>query len=316
MANFHTIGNSAPETPAAAPPAPAEPAIEPVEASEAEDLEEDLSAGSDEAPAAEEPAGAEIDPELEYMVDGEPIKGKDLLSGRLMQADYTRKTQAVAEERKRFQARAEQAEDERDDLVSWAESLSNPERMEYELESNFPEAFAALRERIIEQALQEHELSGKPEFRYYQEARRAAMEKIAQKAEQEQASRTQQRTQRRAQVGEMRTTFEGWTKSAMESAGLNVDNVAQRTAVQDRLLVGHKDEKWTAETFAKAAKYVAGLVGAKAPPPKSEEKPALPPVSMPGHKAKPAQRVQAETVKARAKAPKTFDDIRRLHKAF
>lgn len=323
MANFHTLASA---EPAAAPASP-EPAVEPeVETPEVADetlaeADPEVDESDDTEPEAEEePAGLTVDPEAEYLVDGELVKGKDLLGQRLMQADYTRKTQALAEASKAMRDRAEKAEDDKDDLVSWAESLQSPARMEYELATNFPEAFEALKESIIEQALAEAELAGKPELQYFRDSRKAALEREAQKAQKEADERAASRTGKRQQVAEMRTTFEGWTKSAMESAGLDPNNATQRTAVQDRLMAGHRDEKWTQETFATAAKHVAKLTGAKAPQPKpaesSEEKPKLPPVRPAGHKAKPAQRVEQEKARVKAQAPKSFDQLRRKFGAF
>lgn len=309
MANFQTITND----PAPAPTEPADDQIEPEAEPETDPAELDLSE-SDEAPEPGEPAGTEIDQEAEYLVDGELVKGKDLLGQRLMQADYTRKTQALAEASKAMKERAELAEDDRDDLVSWAEGFQDPVRMEYELETNFPEAYRALKETIIEQALAEADLAGKPELRYYQDSRKAALEKIGQKAEQEASERTNGRKSRRAEVATLRTTLEGWTKSAMESAGLNPADVTQRTAVQDRLVAGHKDEKWSESTFATAAKHVAKLTGAKAPPPKAdpaEEKPKLPVIKPVGHKAKPEQRLIQEQARAKAAKPQSWDALRK-----
>ena len=303
MANFNTIQADAPT------PEPATPAPEPeVEAESAPDESEGFDEGHPEGEEpAEEPQGQEIDEDAEYLVDGQLVKGKDLVGGRLMREDYTRKTQELAEERKNFASKIEALEDEKDDLENWATGLQNPARMEVELEANFPEAFAQLKERIIEDALRQAELEGKPELKYYQEARKARLEEEARKAEREASERTEKRKTYRTEVARMRTEFEGWTKSAMEASGLDSK---YREAVQDRLIAAHKGEKWTAETFSKAAKHVANLVGATPPKPKEEAKPAVPPVKALGNRPKPAARIAAKEQARKAGAPKSFDQLR------
>jgi hypothetical protein len=71
---------------------------------EVEEMEE-----SEEESESDEPAEAgvvEVSEEMEFMLpDGTTVSGKDLL---LRQADYTRKTQALAEERKELEAQLEE----------------------------------------------------------------------------------------------------------------------------------------------------------------------------------------------------------------
>lgn len=50
------------------------------------------------------PAPAEISDDAVYVVDGQQISGKDLRAQRLMHADYTRKTQTLAGERRQYEA--------------------------------------------------------------------------------------------------------------------------------------------------------------------------------------------------------------------
>lgn len=310
MANIHAIAAdaAAPEAPAPAEPEAAEPETD-NELPEAE-----LGSFDEGEPEAEpEPQGVEFDEDADYLVDGEVVKGKDLLGGRMMRDDYTRKTQALAEERKAAADQIESLEDERDDLIDWAKGLSNPARMESELEANFPEAFAQLKERIIEDALREAELAEKPEMlRYYREARKAKLEEEARKAEQEANQRVEGRKSKRAEVAKLRTDYAGWSKTAMEQAGLNPANADHREALTDRMIAAHKSEKWTAETFVKAAKHVGKLIGAKAPEPKAPEpeKPVLPPVRPIGQRPKPEARRQAEAAAKKAAAPKSFDELR------
>lgn len=50
------------------------------------------------------PAPAEISDDAVYVVDGQQVSGKDLRAQRLMHADYTRKTQTLAGERRQYEA--------------------------------------------------------------------------------------------------------------------------------------------------------------------------------------------------------------------
>lgn len=311
MANFHTI-SAEPGPAAAIETPPAGPGS--ADSTEAPDPAEFQLEGAETEPETPpEPEGLELDESAEYLIDGKLVKGKDLLAGRLMREDYTRKTQELAEERKAHAGKLESLEDEKDDLISWAEGLQNPARMEVELEANFPQAFAQLKERIIEDALRQAELEGKPELRYYLDARKAELEAEARKAAEDDTKRTNGRKHKRAEVARMSADFAGWTKSSMEAAGLDPADPEMRTAVQDRLIAAHKGEKWTAETFATAAKHVGKLVKAKAPEPKTdpEAKPALPPVRPQGNRPKPAERIAAQQAARKAAAPKTFDQLRK-----
>lgn len=278
----------------------------------------------DEAPEGDEPEqdesedGLTIDPEATYMVDGEKVLGKDLVGSKFRQADYTKKTQAIAEERKQFKAQLEEKDDELDEVVSWAKSLSNPDRMEYELETNFPEAYAALRDRIIEQALEESELKDDRARQYYQAARKARLEEIGRKAEQEFAQAKEAKVSQRKQVAEIRENVNKWMVSGMKVSGLDEANPDHRTALIDRLAVGYKGVVWTEEVVAQAAKSVAKLLGVKVKPEAPAEDPAkakLPVVRPVGHKP-PAKQVQVlREQKAKASKPQSFDELRKKYNA-
>ena len=76
---------------------------------EAEEVDEDP---TDEAEADES--------EATFEVDGESLTAEELKLGYLRQSDYTKKTQAVAEQRKAFEAQSEQAEATMNALMSAA----------------------------------------------------------------------------------------------------------------------------------------------------------------------------------------------------
>ena len=79
------------------------------ESEEAEEVDEDP---TDEAEAEES--------EATFEVDGESLTAEELKLGYLRQSDYTKKTQAVAEQRKAFEAQSEQAEATMNALMSAA----------------------------------------------------------------------------------------------------------------------------------------------------------------------------------------------------
>lgn len=79
------------------------------ETEEAEEVDEDP---TDEADAEES--------EAMFEVDGESLSAEELKLGYLRQSDYTKKTQAVAEQRKAFEAQSEQAEATMNALMSAA----------------------------------------------------------------------------------------------------------------------------------------------------------------------------------------------------
>ncbi len=290
----------------------ADDAPEPDE-SDAPEPDEDGSDNEDGHEGEPSAAGERIDLRKNYLVNGKVLTGKQLQAGLLMQEDYTRKTQRLAEARKASEAKSEELEGELEDVLLWAKGLSNPVRMEYELAENYPEAFAALKDRIIEQALEESELAQNPRaLEHYRRARQADLEAEARKAQEEFERNKTERTARRAQTAELKANFAKWEDAAMKEAGLST--AEERTLVQDRLIAGHRDTKWTAETFLTAAKAVAKMLGkAKPAKPAAQAKPTLPAVRPLGHKPPPAQVAEQRAAKAKAERPASFDALRKKY---
>jgi hypothetical protein len=69
-----------------------------------DDLEEDDESSDEDE---EEPDAVDLDPEMSVRIDGKVVKVKDALE---LKADYTRKTQALAEERKAFEVEKAEAD--------------------------------------------------------------------------------------------------------------------------------------------------------------------------------------------------------------
>lgn len=81
--------------------------------SESEDEEGDEEEPSDEDEGGgEQPESVELDTESSYQLsDGTEVTGQELADGYLRQSDYTRKTQAVAQQRKKLEQREQQITD-------------------------------------------------------------------------------------------------------------------------------------------------------------------------------------------------------------
>lgn len=78
------------------------------EAAEAPDAPDDEDEGETEAPEAEEPPVVYADETAKVkLADGSEVPVAELIQGRMLRADYTRKTQEVANERKAVQADVE-----------------------------------------------------------------------------------------------------------------------------------------------------------------------------------------------------------------
>lgn len=96
--------------------------------------EDDTSDGDEEDSEAE--ATVELDPEMTVRIDGKDVKVKDALE---LKADYTRKTQALAEERKAFEA-------EREGVAERIQYLADMERAWVEEPAGLMASFAAASE--------------------------------------------------------------------------------------------------------------------------------------------------------------------------
>lgn len=107
------------------------------EGSEVEDSDEPSDEDDDETDDGDDSeadeATVELDPEMTVRIDGKDVKVKDALE---LKADYTRKTQALSEERKAFEA-------EREGLAEQVEYLANLEKAWTEEPVNLLASFAA-----------------------------------------------------------------------------------------------------------------------------------------------------------------------------
>lgn len=93
---------------------PEEPEASETAEDDAEGEVDDEEEGSDDEPEKKEDVSEDDKPVVTVEIDGKPIEltKSEIQSGYLRQADYTRKTQALAEERKQFQTVVQQAQEQ------------------------------------------------------------------------------------------------------------------------------------------------------------------------------------------------------------
>lgn len=278
---------------------PAEESAEEAPESSEESETEEESGDEESAEESEDMAGPDdgrkINPRKKYVVDGKEVTGKELLDGRLMREDYTRKTQKLAEFRKTLEANLESVSEERDDAVDWIKGLEDVDTMEAELERHFPETLAKLISRAIDQAIAEEDAGDHKEA--YKKARKAELAERQRKLDETRNTTKEERKQKAIKTVELRSSFDKWTREAMAEAGLDFTSEKHRNVFSDRIMSAYGKEPWTAETFKKTAKYAAEVFGIKAAPKKAPEAPKLPPV------ARVAGPASVKDRPAKAKAP-------------
>ncbi len=312
-----------PEAPAPAPKEPVtEPEVEIDENPEAdpdaepeEDPEADPDAEPEEDPEADPDAEPEettpaLDPKAEFMVAGEKLTGAEIEKGFLRQADYTRKTQALADKAKELDAKEEESEDIKD----WIRGLADPEDMRAELEANFPETFAALRDAILEEAIEEHGMSEREKTLYRANKANKDKDRLAAKAKAQSDKKTAKAEQAQ-KTNDLAKTFNTWTEECMAEVGLDPAK-AEHVDLFRAKVATYRNQVWTKDTFTEAAKIVAKAVGAK-PKPKPADKKAdtkskLPPVHQSGTKKPAAKPAPSRPVPPKDKSTgKFFSDLRK-----
>lgn len=311
-----------PSTPASAPSAESAPAAEggetPEQALESGGAEggeiDPLTAEvSDEAEeAAEEAAAAALDDETEFDIDGEKVKGKELREGRLRQADYTKKTQAIAEERKQFKETLATVNEEKQELVDWVSSLSDPETLQFELKRNFRETYDNLRDMIIQEVFEEQDMT-ENEIRMKRRAEDAEFNDRVRKADEEYNRKKNERQEYNKKTTQLRETYNGWTNTAMEAAGLDPKSPKHQKLVRGFVLAEYSGQDWGEKHFQKAAEEVAKELGKFPAKKKADPKAAaakLPPTKPQGNKA-PAGTKAAPKQPQKKDHGSFFDNLRK-----
>lgn len=269
--------------------APAAPAAEP-EGQEAPTVESDPNdeplPGSE--TAAPEDAPVELPETAKVRVGKREVVLKDLLDGELMRADYTRKTQALAQREEEMDNERLEAQLERIQTEDFVQRMSSPVEIMNEFSEHQPEAWAALVDMIIEREIKFQNAT--PEGRQLmlrdeKDARarwRAARDARVQKAFD---THRNKHTARR----EASKNHSGWRNEAMKSAGLDPANDAHHDLVMDGMASPrNRGKAWTKEMFDGEAARVAKILGAKAPKPAAAAKPAPAAPAAPPAPPKPA----------------------------
>ena len=237
-----------------------------------------------------------------------------------MREDYTRKTQKLAEFRKTWEAELAESKDVNEETMGWLKSWENPDVMEAELDRYFPKAYQALRNRIIDQTVEEDEASTNPRhLEALKTARKAELAERQRRIDEEIQARRTERQAVAQKSAKLREDFTLWTREAMDQAGLQFDSEKHRTAFTDRIMSAHGKEPWSRETFSKTAKHVADLLGIK---PKRTDKKAdkkaapqtrrLPPVAKRGAVA-PLGGKQPKKTPVPGTSAEGFEALRKKH---
>ncbi len=287
---------------------------------ESEDSESDEEGDDNEEEAddghEEEDNTPAIDDKAKFKVGDKVLTGKQLREGFMMQADYTRKTQALAEERKQMAAKVGELSEDNDDLQTWVGSLQNVDDMAFELERYFPDTYAALKESIIEETIQEQEMTA-AEAAAHRRARKAEFDAKIRNKNDEYSKKKSDKAEAQRSQATLKQTFDGWLGECMKETGLKLDSERHQRLLRNEIATTLKNvnRAWTKDDFIKAAKAVAEELGIKAPPkPKEKAKiPAkkLPPVRSQGHKA-PAEKKKEEKAKQKPKhTGDFFENLRR-----
>ncbi len=257
---------------------------------------------TDETEAGGEPV--ENDAETDDLVDAAPKeegeeeteeepKPSEEEADRLRQADYTKKTQALAEERKKLHAemdelKAKQAAKDEDieEVSAWLKGLNDPEQAEYQLQRFFPQMLEQLKAKWIAEAGEESQLSER------ERAMRTRMRQL--EVERRARAEDDEKVQRKAKAQEtadLRQKFNAWLPKAALAAGLTADEDTIRLIRNEMISGAYNGAQWTENVFVTAAKAVAKAIkkGEAPPAEQAKAKAKAPPPSLKGtgHKAPP-----------------------------
>lgn len=288
--------------------APASP--EPEEASEETKPTAD---GEESAPAD----GGESDEDSPAEETDSALAAEDE-AGRLRQEDYTRKTQALAEERKALKAEIEaereefsKKEEEFGEVANWLRGLNDPDQAEYQLTLEFPQTMAALKAKWIAEAGEESQLTER-ERAMRERVRQLEYEQRARKEEEDRAKARHEKAQKAARSAELRKQVDGWMPAAAKAVGLDQDEDTYRLIYNELGNGNYFKVRWTQDVITQAAKAVAKALKKGAPPPAAPPKPPPSPKGT-GHKA-PAN-AAAKKTKPKQDLGNFFDRIRDKYNA-
>ena len=299
-----SVSNAVPAEPETDAPEGESEETESSEESASEDLAEHAAEG-------EETEESEESEETEEAADDEK-------ADRMRQADYTRKTQALAEERKQIQAelaaekkKYSDREEDVQEVQDWLQSLHNVEDAEYQLARFFPQTVEALKNKWIAEAGEESQLTER-ERAMRARVRQLEIEKRG-REEDEKKLKTQAQKQ---QTMELRAKFDSWLPGSAKAAGLVPDEDTFRL-IRNELMSGAYDKvQWSENVFAAAAKAVAKAIKRGEPPPAEAAKKAAPPsLKGTGQKAPPGAKAAA-AAKPKKSPQKSEDFFKQLREKY
>ena len=278
--------------------------IEEVPVEEEESTEEPAEEADEPEESEEEPAEAPEEDESEEPTEDE----EEVKKAGLRQADYTKKTQALAEERKKLLEEIEQEREqfsakmeEFQEVAEWVRALHDPDTMEFELSRYFPDTVKALRDKWLLESQEESALTPR-ERDALARARELERQLKAKKQDEEIISKKSQKQAQAQKTAELRKTFNLWMDEVLKPAGLDQESEDHRAMVRERLVAAYGQTQWTKDTFEQAAKDVAKRLKIKAPVKKEAAKPKTPPVpksaarkAPEGKKAKSKPKIEAES---------------------
>jgi hypothetical protein len=111
--------------------------------------------GDDPAPVQ----ASDLDESAKYKLGDEELTGADIKAGMLRQADYTRKTQELAEVKRELHSKLAEVQGENTEFRDWLGSIKDPQTLRLELLRYYPDTYDQLREAIVSERLEEQDLS-------------------------------------------------------------------------------------------------------------------------------------------------------------
>lgn len=288
---------------AAAAAAPAEAEADDIESNEeiAAEGESDVASElADEAAAQEEG-------------DEKADAAKEAEAAALRQADYTKKTQALAEERKRLHAEVEEERanfretaENLEEIKGWLNGLHDPETAEYQLRRYFPQMVDALRNKWIAESGEESQMTER-ERAAIARARQLEIEARGRTEDEALQKKRWEAKQQAQKTLEFKQKFDAWLPSAAKAAGLDLDEDTFRLIKNELRGPEYQKILWTENVIATAAKAVAKAMKrgeVKPEPPK-------PPPSIKGTGQKaPASASKAKAPKAKLSSEDYFRQLR------
>lgn len=285
------------------------------EAPEAQDEALEVPDDSDEPEEeTEETDLSELAAEAKYKIGDKELTGKEIEAGMLRQEDYTRKTQAIAEERRSFQAEIEELKDENEEFKDWVGSLGDVDTLRFELARYFPQTLSALRDYFISEALEEQDMS-ESERAWKRRAEQAEVDRRAREQDEARQGKINEKKAMAQKTNELRQTFDGWLKETMAACGLDPEDRSHQKLLRNEIAGSYRGKTWTKDVFMAAAKDVAKALGKKPgekkPAPKEKAKDAPPAMRPAGHKA-PSQAKAQKKAESKAKIGTTEDYFQSL----